>query len=284
MFEEFFGFTTKPFGKTPDPGFLYESPQHSEALARLEYAVEEKELSLLVGEIGSGKTMLSRALIDRIGEARPVILLINPRLTPTQLLRSIASGLDLQPARFRNDLLDQIHTRLFELYEAGREPVLIIDEAQLIPTKSTFDEIRLLTNFQLDDQNLLSVLLIGQPELETRLERAPYAPLRQRIGMRYRLGPLSLEETERYLDHRIRVAGGSRNPFTGDAVRSMHAISGGIPRLLNTLATTALLDAYGDDAETIDVPRIAAAAREHRLREIAPPDKPNDERIDHAHG
>ncbi|HEY8134224.1 MAG TPA: ATPase, partial [Thermoanaerobaculia bacterium] len=88
MFEEFFGFRTKPFGKTPDPSFLYESPQHGEALARLEYAVDEKELAVLVGEIGSGKTTLSRALIDRIGEARPVILLINPRLTPTQLLRS----------------------------------------------------------------------------------------------------------------------------------------------------------------------------------------------------
>ncbi len=269
MFETFFGFTTKPFGKTPDPGFLYESPQHAEALARLEYAVEEKELSLLVGEIGSGKTMLSRALIDRIGDARPVILLINPRLTPAQLLRSIASGLGLTPARFRNDLLDQIHTKLFELYEAGREPVLIIDEAQLIPTKSTFDEIRLLTNFQLDDQNLLSVLLIGQPELETRLDRAHYAPLRQRIGMRYRLGPLSLEETERYIEHRIRVAGGSRNPFTNDAVGAMHEVSGGIPRLLNTLATTALLDAFGDDEQTIDPARIAAAAREHRLRQAA---------------
>jgi len=269
MFEEFFGFTTKPFGKTPDPGFLYESQQHAEALARLEYAVEEKELSLLVGEIGSGKTMLSRALIDRIGETRPVVLLINPRLTPAQLLRSIASGLGLTPARFRNDLLDQIHTKLFELYEAGREPVLIIDEAQLIPTKATFDEIRLLTNFQLDDQNLLSVLLIGQPELETRLDRAHYAPLRQRIGMRYRLGPLSLEETERYIEHRIRVAGGSRNPFTADAVRAMHDVSGGIPRLLNTLATTALLDAFGDDERTIDPARIAAAAREHRLRQTA---------------
>jgi type II secretory pathway predicted ATPase ExeA len=269
MFEQFFGFTTKPFGKTPDPGFLYESAQHAEALARLEYAVEEKELSLLVGEIGSGKTMLSRALIDRIGDARPVILLINPRLTPAQLLRSIASGLGLTPARFRNDLLDQIHTKLFELYEAGREPVLIIDEAQLIPTKSTFDEIRLLTNFQLDDQNLLSVLLIGQPELETRLDRPHYAPLRQRIGMRYRLGPLSLEETERYVDHRIRVAGGSRNPFTAAAVRAMHDVSGGIPRLLNTLATTALLDAFGDDERTIDPARIAAAAREHRLRPAA---------------
>ncbi|HSY52566.1 MAG TPA: AAA family ATPase [Thermoanaerobaculia bacterium] len=281
MFETFFGFTTKPFGKTPDPGFLYESPQHGEALARLEYAVEEKELSLLVGEIGSGKTTLSRALIDRIGEARPVILLINPRLTPAQLLRSIASGLGLQAARFRNDLLDQIHAKLFELYEAGREPVLIIDEAQLIPTKATFDEIRLLTNFQLDDQNLLSVLLIGQPELEIRLERAPYAALRQRIGMRYRLGPLSLDDTTRYVDHRIHVAGGSRNPFTDDAVRAMYAVSGGIPRLLNTLATTALLDAYGDDARTIDSARIAAAAKEHRLRNAS---ESKEERIDQPHG
>ncbi len=280
MFETFFGLTTKPFGKTPDPGFLYESPQHSEALARLEYAVEEKELSLLVGDIGSGKTMLSRALIDRIGEARPVILLINPRQTPVQLLRSVGSGLGLQPARFRNDLLEQIHARLFELYEAGREPVLIIDEAQLIPSKSTFDEIRLLTNFQLDDQNLLSVLLIGQPELETRLERGHYAPLRQRIGMRYRLGPLSLEDTMHYVEHRIRVAGGSRNPFTDDAVRAMYASSGGIPRLLNTLATTALLDAFGDDVATIDATRIGAAAREHRLRAVAP----KAERLDQAHG
>src|SRR5882757_4307171 len=108
MFEEFFGLTTKPFGKTPDPGFLYESQQHAEALARLEYAVEEKDLALLVGEIGSGKTTLSRALIDRIGEARPIILLINPRLTPAQLLRTIAAGLGLEPPRFRNDLLERI--------------------------------------------------------------------------------------------------------------------------------------------------------------------------------
>src|SRR3954453_21246186 len=112
MFEEHFGFTTKPFGKTPDPAFLYESDQHREALARLEYAVEEKDLALLVGDIGSGKTTLSRALIDRVGDTRPVILLINPRLTPVQLLRSVAHGLDIEPARFRNDLLDQIHSRL----------------------------------------------------------------------------------------------------------------------------------------------------------------------------
>ncbi|MGZ5433833.1 MAG: ExeA family protein, partial [Thermoanaerobaculia bacterium] len=190
MFEEHFGFRTRPFGRTPDPAFLYESDQHREALARLEFAVEEKDLALLVGDVGSGKTTLSRALIDRIGEDRPVVLLINPRLSPAQLLRSIAAGLGLTPARLRNELLDQIHTKLFELYEAKREPVVIIDEAQLIPSKETFDEIRLLTNFQLDDQNLLTLILIGQPELQDRLNREAYKALRQRIGLRYSLGPL----------------------------------------------------------------------------------------------
>lgn len=265
MFEEFFGLTAKPFGKTPDPSFLYESRQHREALARLEYSVDEKELALLVGDIGSGKTTLSRALIDRVGDSRPVVLLINPRLTPMQLLRSIARGLELEPPRFRNDVLDQLHTKLFELYEQKREPVLIIDEAQLIPSKATFDEIRLLTNFQLDDQNLLSVVLVGQPELEARLDREAYAPLRQRIGMRYSLGPLSLEETIEYVEHRIRVAGGSRNPFSREAMEEIHQRSGGIPRLINTLATTALLDAFGEDAETIEPARVLSAAREHRM-------------------
>ena len=265
MFEEFFGLATKPFGKTPDPGFLYESPQHREALARLEYAVEEKDLALLVGDIGSGKTTLSRALIDRVGDSRPVVLLINPRLTPTQFLRAFARGLGIEPARFRNDLLDQLHTKLYELYEVKREPVLIIDEAQLIPTQATFDEIRLLTNFQLDDQNLLSVVLIGQPELATRLDRDAYAPLRQRIGMRYSLGPLSLEETLAYIEHRIRVAGGKRNPFNRAAMEEIHAVSGGVPRIINTLATTSLLDAFGEDAETIDPGRVASAARDHHM-------------------
>jgi len=141
----------------------------------------------------------------------------------------------------------------------------MIDEAQLIPSKATFDEIRLLTNFQLDDQNLLSVVLIGQPELEDRLERSAYEPLRQRIGMRYSLGPLSLDQTIDYIEHRIRVAGGKRNPFSREAMTEIHRLSRGVPRLINTLATTSLLDAFGEDAEVIEVARIASAAQEHRI-------------------
>jgi type II secretory pathway predicted ATPase ExeA len=265
MFRQFFGFRDRPFGKTPNPAYLYESPQHREALARLEYAVEEKELALLTGDIGSGKTTLSRALIDRIGDDRPVVLLINPRLTPSQLLLAVAAGLGIEPKHRRHDLLDQIHSALYELYEEKREPLLMIDEAQLIPHKATFDEIRLLTNFQLDDQNLLSVVLIGQPELERRLDRAPYTALRQRIGMRYALGPMTLEETGAYVDHRIRVAGGATSPFDRSAIEELHRLTGGVPRLINTVATTALLDAFGDDASIVDGARIAAAARDHRI-------------------
>ncbi|MBW3566109.1 MAG: AAA family ATPase [Acidobacteria bacterium] len=267
MFEEHFGFSEKPFGKTPDPSFLFESRQHSEALARLEYAVEDKDLALLVGDIGCGKTTLSRALIDRIGDSRPVVLLINPRLTPSQLLRSIAAGLGAEPRFFRNDLLDQIHSLLFELYEEERSPVLIIDEAQLIPSKATFDEIRLLTNFQLDDENLLSVILIGQPELEVRLDRKPYEPLRQRIGLRYRLGALDQTETREYVSHRVRKAGAAADPFTEESVRALYEVTRGIPRLINSVATTALLDAFGDDTHEIDAERIRDAALEHRLIE-----------------
>lgn len=265
MYHEFFGFRDKPFGKTPNPAYLYESPQHREALARLEYAVEEKELAVLTGEIGSGKTTLSRALIDRLGESRPVVLIINPRLSPSQLLRTIATGLGLTPRHFRNDLLDQIHTRLFELYEEGREPVVLIDEAQLIPTRATFDEIRLLTNFQLDEQNLLSVVLIGQPELEQRLSHRSLSALSQRVGIRYALSALDKKETALYIEHRIRKAGGAKNPFTPDAIDRIHILSGGIPRLINTLCNTALLDAFGEEVPLVDENRVDGAAAEHRL-------------------
>lgn len=265
MYDEFFGFTSRPFGKTPNPLFLYESPQHAEALARLEYAVEEKELALLVGAVGSGKTTLSRALMDRIGESRPIVLLINPRLSPLQLLRALATGLGIDPARSRMDLLEQIQTCLIQLHDEGREPVVILDEAQLIPSKQTFDEIRLLTNFQLDDQNLLSLILIGQPELEKRLSRPAYEPLRQRIGIRYTLTPLSEPESAAYLEHRMRVAGSKRNPFSPEAMRVIHEVSGGIPRVMNTVANTALLDAFGDDDDRIDADRVRKAAAEHRL-------------------
>ena len=139
MYKEFYGLTEKPFNKTPDPRFLYESRKHAEALARLHHAVEEQDIVLLTGEIGSGKTLLSRAFIDSLDDSYYPVLIINPRRSPSQLLRTIALRLGMNEAgRYRHGILDGINAKLYELFDAGRRTVLIIDEAQLIPGKSTF--------------------------------------------------------------------------------------------------------------------------------------------------
>lgn len=252
MYEEFYGLRTRCFSKTPDPAFLYHSKGHAEALARLQYAVEERDFVLLTGEIGSGKTTLSRALLDSLdGSYRPV-LIINPRLSPAQFLRTLATRLGVaKPKHYKTDLLDQINERLYKFYEEGECPVVIVDEAQLIPGKDTFEEIRLLTNYQLDHTNLMALVLIGQTELKARLKHPAYAALRQRIGMAFHLGPLSLPETEEYLRHRLKVAGRDEPLFEPDAVSAIHMYSKGVPRLINTLATGALLSGLGRELRTI---------------------------------
>lgn len=253
MYKEFYGLTSKPFSKTPDPSFLYKGKVHNEALARLIYAVEERELLLLTGEIGSGKTTLSRALIDSLDEDRfHVILIINPRLTPTQFLKTVAARLGVDKTKFyRNDVLEQIYGKLYEFYENDVCPVIIIDEAQLIPSKQTFDEIRLLTNFQLDDTNLFSLALIGQPELRKRLDHKAYRALKQRIGMQYHLQPLNLKEVEKYLEYRLTIAGRKAKLFDDRAVELIAEYSGGIPRVINNIAANTMLEGLGREAEII---------------------------------
>jgi len=253
MYEDFYGFSERPFSKTPDPRFLYLSRMHREALARLTYAVEERDLVLLTGGIGCGKTTLSRALMDELGEGFRVILFINPRLTPMEFLRSFALRLDIaEPSRFKTDLLEEIGAALYAFYQKGVCPVLVIDEAQLVPHKETFDEIRLLTNFQLDDQNLMSIVLMGQPELKKRLAHRAFEPLRQRIGMQYDLQPLGMDDTRAYLGYRLSVAGGAPGIFSEDAVQLIHEASGGVPRKINQIASLALLEGFGREARPID--------------------------------
>ncbi|HBT82291.1 MAG: ATPase [Desulfuromonadales bacterium GWD2_61_12] len=252
MYEAFFGLRERPFSKTPDPRFLYLSRTHREALARLLHAVEERDTVMLTGEIGCGKTTLSRALIDELGEGYRVILIINPRLTPMEFLRVLALRLGIEePSRFKTDLLEEIGALLFAMYEQGACPVLVIDEAQLVPFKETFDEIRLLTNFQLDDRNLLSIVLMGQPELRRRLAHRAYEPLRQRIGLQYDLQPLSLAETAEYLDFRMQACGGTAGTFLPAAVERIFLYSAGIPRKINHVAALALLEGFGRDTRLI---------------------------------
>jgi len=262
MYKAFYGFTERPFSKTPDPRFLYLAPQYEEALARLQYAVEEREIAVLTGDIGCGKTTLSRALMDQNDSDR-FILVVNPRLTPNQLLRELAVRLDLTPSHYRADLVDAISDRLLELHEEGHGVVLIVDEAQLIPGKPTFDELRLLSNFQLDTENLIAILLIGQPELRRRLKHPAYDALRQRVAMWYHLSPLKPEESVRYVKFRLARAGADDGAvFTSAALKALHRHSGGIPRVINSLCTNALLSGFGKEERPVSETTVNEAAAE----------------------
>ncbi len=263
MYEEYWGLREKPFRKTPDPRYLYLNDSYEEALERLLYAVEEMELALLTGEVGSGKTLLTRALVDRIGERYEVGMILNPRLSPRQFLRTTASELGVAQPRFHtSDLLDQVHERLLELDGQQRAALLVVDEAHLIPGKPTFEEIRLLTNFQLDDRNLVAIVLVGQPELRERLRHKTYRALTQRIGASFHLVPLAADESQAYVAHRLKVAGAGREIFTADAVVRLHAAAGGIPRVLNHLATQALLEGMARGAARVDAGVVEAVAAE----------------------
>jgi general secretion pathway protein A len=263
VYERYWGLREKPFRKTPDPRYLFLNDTYEEALERLLFAVEEMELALLTGEVGSGKTLLTRALVDKVGDKYEVGMILNPRLSPRQFLRTAASELGVEGPRFHSsDLLEQVHERLLELDAAGRAALLIVDEAHLIPGKPTFEEIRLLTNFQLDDRNLIAIVLVGQPELRERLRHRAYRALTQRIGAAFQLQPLGASDTAAYVAHRLAVAGASREIFSPAAVERLHAAAAGIPRVVNHLATQALLEGMARGAQRVEAPVVEAVAAE----------------------
>jgi len=264
MYEEFYGLSKKPFSKTPDPEFLYLSRTHEEALARLQYAVEEKEIVLLTGEVGSGKTTITRALMDSLDNSLyHFILILNPRLTPVQFLKLILKRLDIEeiPSN-RHDLTELLYGKLYSLYSSGKTPVLIIDEAQLITDRRVFEELRLISNFQLDKENLLSIILVAQPDIRKRIRNKVYLPLRQRIGLYYHLGPLTEEEVREYIEFRLRKAGRTEPLFTDGAIKRIYLYSEGIPRVINNIANASLLEGMGREAYIINQEIIDAAARE----------------------
>lgn len=269
MYLDYFGFKKKPFSNTPDPEFLFLSKNHEEALSRLQYAVEEKELALLVGEIGSGKTTLSRALMDSFEENYKFFLIINSRLSPSQFLRTLVKLFGEEPRYFKNDLLEQLEKKLLSFNEESITPVVILDEAQLIPKKGTFDEIRLLTNFQLDSENLLSFIIMGQPELSKRLQNKAYEPLRQRIGLNYYLKGLQEEEILPYIRHRLSVSDGDPDLFSSQCASLIYKFSKGIPRIINTICSLSLLEAMGKDTKVISPEIVIKAYEEIELKNEA---------------
>lgn len=263
MYNDFYCMRERPFSKTPDPRFLYLSTGHREAFARLMYVAEEREMALLTGEIGCGKTTLSRALMDRLGDDYRFCFIVNPRLTAVEFLRTVARAFSSDPpGDDKERILNQIADAVFMLHNEGVSAVLIVDEAQLITDREIFDEIRLLTNFQLDDRNLITVILMGQPELRGVLASPEFEPLRQRITMQFHLSPLALDDVQEYLDCRLEVAGGSAGLFSPDAIQRIYTLSAGVPRRINQIATNAILEGFGRDEALIDASVVDAVASE----------------------
>jgi general secretion pathway protein A len=247
MYQEFYGLSAMPFNITPDPAFLYLSPGHQEAMQHLRYGIAQKKgFIVLTGEVGCGKTTLCRFLLDEISDkAVETALILNPRLSETQLLHAILVELGIPSgSKSRQELIDQLNRHLLKKVEEGRDIVLIIDESQNM-TFQALEHIRLLSNLETDTQKLLQIILIGQPELKEKLNHKSLRQLRQRVLVHYDLRPLDREETENYIRFRLMQAGANGRPtFTPAALKKIHRHTRGIPRLVNNLCDKSLLAAF----------------------------------------
>ena len=263
MYEEFYGFTEKPFLIVPDPNYLYPSPKHEEALNLIEYGIMENlGLILLSGEIGSGKTTLVNYILRQIDLAIEVVNIFNTNLTADQLISFILQEFDLEPHdtdKAKN--IKILNDYLIDRYRQNKRALIVIDEAQNLPLDA-FEEIRMLTNLQKDNWSLLQVMLVGQPELRKRLENDLYAQISQRIAVNYHLSALNKAETGKYISHRLRVAEGRPDIFTDDARNLIFSASAGIPRSINLVCDSALIYGVADGLETINADTVESALRE----------------------
>ncbi len=255
MYQSYYGLKEMPFNITPDPRFLYLSPTHQEALQHLKYGVREKKgFIVLVGEVGCGKTTLCRCFLNELDPAHyDTALILNPRVTETQMLKAILTDLgETKLARSQVDLVAQMNRVLLARIEAGRDIVLIVDEAQNLSFE-VLEQIRLLSNLETDKQKLLQIGLMGQPELKDVLAREELRQLRQRILVHYELHPLTFTDIQHYIQHRLTLAGSQGRPhFTKWALRAIHRGSKGIPRVVNNLCDKSILSAFirGSDEVT----------------------------------
>jgi general secretion pathway protein A len=264
MYASYFGLTENPFSITPDPRYLFLSERHTEALAHLLYGVTESGGFIqLTGEVGTGKTTLIRSLLEKLPDNVDAALIINPRVSVVEFLRSICRELHLTvtPESSPQQLIDALNARLLEAHAAGRRVVLIIDEAQALST-DVLEQVRLLTNLETRTRKLLQIILVGQPELREVLARQDLRQLAQRVTGRYHLEPLTARETSAYVHHRLGVAGAVAPIFAAAALRTMQRVTGGIPRLINVICDRALLGAYTRELRQVDTGLVRRAARE----------------------
>ena len=254
MYEAYWQLREKPFENTPDPHFIFYTQQHQEALARLLYVVRErKSAALLTGDFGCGKTLLSRVLWQELQQENRYqsIFILNPRLSDLEFIQEIVhqlSGEISSPNKI--EMFHTLHKIFYSNYNAGKHTVLIVDESQAIQEKDIFEELRLLLNFQLANSFLLTIILLGQPELRHMVANLPQ--LSQRMAMHYHLRPFSEQETKEYIEYRLQVAQARKEIFEEDAYREIYFYSMGVPRRINNLCDLALLVAFGNGLAMID--------------------------------
>lgn len=267
MYHQHFGLNEAPFSIAVNPRYLFMSQRHRDALAHLLYGVSGGGgFILLTGEVGTGKTTVNRCLLEQLPNTTDLAIILNPALSAVELLATACDELKIeypQGTQSLKALTDALHRYLLENHERGRKTVLMIDEAQHLDF-DVLEQIRLLTNLETNDEKLLQIILIGQPELTEKLARPELRQLNQRITARYNLQPLNLQETTAYIRHRLEVAGlrGGVSLFEAAAVKQIHSLTRGIPRLINVLCDRALLGAYGQQRGRVNKKLIAEAASE----------------------
>ena len=266
MYTSFFGINEKPFSITPDPRYLFMSERHGEALAHLVYGVTESGGFIqLTGEVGTGKTTLCRTLLlNRMPSNADVAVVLNPQLSALEFLEAICEELGVavpEPRGSIKALIDALNRYLLDAHAEGRRTILVVDEAQNL-APDVLEEVRLLTNLETSKQKLLQIILIGQPELRELLARTDLRQLAQRITARYHLEPLSREETDQYIEHRLKVAGALGEVFDPGAKREVYRLTQGVPRLINVICDRALLGAYSQGSRRVNRRMIRLAASE----------------------
>jgi general secretion pathway protein A len=263
MYEAYWELSEAPFDNSPNAKFFYLSPEHEEALVRLVYTVRHRKgCGMLTGEYGCGKTTLSRALIQRLEAERYEIgLLTNPSWNAADFLREVLYQLGVETAeKNKPELLHLLNDAFYRNYQAGRDSVVIVDEAQLIEDDAVFEELRLLLNFQTAERFLVTILLIGSPELAVKVRRMKH--LDQRITLRYHLNTLDYTHTANYIAHRLKMAGRRTQLFTDEAIKLIFDFTRGTPREINNLCDVALLVGYSKRAKEIGEKIIAEVIKD----------------------
>ena len=276
MYEEYYGFTEKPFSLTPDPKYLYKSASHASAFELLQYAVRRREgFVVITGDIGTGKTTLCRALLEQIDRKTFTALVLNPFLAEEDLLRLILQEFGVVSREeikrgyltrvSKAQLIETLNEFLLSLQAIGAQALLIVDEAQNLPMQ-VLEQIRILSNLETEKEKLLQIILVGQSNLKDLIRRPELRQLDQRVAIRYDLKPLTAEETSSYVQHRLSVAGGGAAvTFTPKALARVHRFTRGIPRLINLLCDRALLSAYSTHATRITPQFVHNAAQSLEL-------------------